>query len=146
MNNWTGFNFRNNVFVYNGSILYKGKVIKDELFENNSFWNLAGQKTFLGYPDLEKWAKATGKGMKDGKLTLVYSDPAFNDTATHNVTDPAQLSTLAIFHPFSSSPLIDAGMDIRSLPGGTDINKDITGTEVPLGKGFDIGATEFVPE
>jgi hypothetical protein len=142
MNNWTGFNFRNNVFVYNGSILFKGKVIKDEVFENNCFWNLAGQMTFLGYPDLEKWAKAKGKGMKDGKLTLVYADPAFNDTATHLLVDPERINGLAVFHPVALSPLIDAGMDIRVLPGGNDLKKDISGKDVPLGKGFDLGAIE----
>ena len=145
MNNWTGFNFRNNVFVYNGSILFKGKVIKNELFENNCYWNLSGQKAFLGYPDLEKWAKAKGKGLKDGKFTLVYANPSFNDTVTHNITDPAQLAGLTVFHPLASSPLIDAGMDIRSLAGGNDIKNDISGTKVPHGKGFDIGATEFFP-
>jgi hypothetical protein len=146
MNNWTGFSFSNNVFVYRGSVMYKGKVIRDEVFRNNCYWNLTGQASFMGYDNIQKWAAATGKEMKDGNCTLVYADPLFEDTGSLMPTDPLKLKQgLSGFRPGASSPLIDAGFDIRSLPSFGGLNTDISGTEVPRGKGFDIGALEYVP-
>lgn len=142
MNNLTGFNFRSNVFVYNGSFLFKGQMIKDELFQNNCYWNLGGNKKFLGYPDIGKWARAKGKEQLNGKFTFIYADPMLNNTSTANLRNPIKLAGLSVFVPIASSPLIDVGYDIRTLPGGTEVKKDIAGTSIPLGKGFDIGAVE----
>ena len=143
LNNHDGFNFRNNIFVYNGSFLFKGQVIKDELFQNNCYWNLRGDKKFLGYPDFAKWARSNSKELWNGKSTFIYADPLLNDTSTANIKNPYRLARLPIFNPVAKSPVIDAGYDIRTLPGGTDISKDLAGFEVPQGKGFDIGAMEF---
>jgi hypothetical protein len=145
MKNLPGFNFRNNVFVYNGSILFRGHVIKDESFQNNCYWNLSGENGFLGYPDISKWAMAKGKEQLSGKLTLVYAEPMMNDTATMNIKNPKHLEGLSVFKPVATSPLVDAGFDIRTLTGGTDVRKDLAGSPVPQGKGFDIGAMEFIP-
>jgi hypothetical protein len=144
MNNLTGFNFRNNIFVYNGSFLFKGQSIKNELFQSNCYWNLNGNINFLGYRDIAKWASAKGKEQLDGKFTFVYADPILNDASTANIRNPLRLAGLSVFNPVSASPLIDAGYDIRTLPGGTEVKKDITGSEIPQGKGFDIGAVEFL--
>jgi hypothetical protein len=146
MKNLTGFNFRNNIFVFNGSLLFKGHKIKDELFQNNCYWNLTGDKKFLGYPDIAGWAMAKGKELFNGKLTCIYADPMLNDTSTNIIKDPHSLSVLHIFNLMSASPLIDAGYDIRALNGGTDVKRDFAGSNVPQGKGFDIGALEFSAE
>jgi hypothetical protein len=146
MNNLTGFNFRNNIFVYNGSFLFKGQLIKDELFQNNCYWNLSGDKKFLGYPDIGEWTRAKRKEQSDGKSTFIYADPMLNDTSTANLRNPVRLSGLSVFNPVSASPLVDAGYDIRTLPGGIDVKKDLAGFDVPQGKGFDIGAREFFLE
>jgi hypothetical protein len=144
MNNLTGFNFRNNIFVYNGSFLFKGQSIKDELFQNNCYWNLSGNNKFMGYHDIEEWVSAKGKEQLDGKFTFVYADPMLNDTSTANIRNPIKLAGLSVFKPVSASPLVDAGYDIRNLPGGTGVKKDLAGSVVPQGKGFDIGAVEFI--
>jgi hypothetical protein len=147
MNNWSGFNFRNNIFVYRGSILVHGKKIKDELFQNNCYWNLNGQKSFLGYQSLEKWAVTTGKEMKDGKFTGIYADPLFNDPGNVKLTDPTQLQNqnLSGYLLKATSPLIDAGFDIRKIAGTAQIDKDISGTSIPQGTAFEIGALEYFP-
>jgi hypothetical protein len=146
MKNLPGFSFRNNIFVYNGSILFKGQQIKDEIFQNNLYWNLGGNKKFTGYPDIAKWASAKGKEQLDGKFTFVYADPMLNDTATVSIKNPHSLAGLSIYYPNAESPLIDAGFDIRTLEGGIEVKKDFAGSNVPRGKGFDIGAMEFMPE
>jgi hypothetical protein len=146
MKNLTGFNFRNNVFVYNGSFLFRGHRIKDELFQNNCYWNLSGDRKFSGYPDMNLWARTSHKEQLNGKSTFVYADPMLNDTSTTGLKDPSILSGLAVFVPVPASPLIDAGYDIRTLPGGKDVRKDLAGSTVPRGKGFDIGAMEYSTE
>ncbi len=98
----------------------------------------------MGYRDIAKWASAKGKEQLDGKFTFVYADPMLNDTSTANIRNPVRLAGLSVFNPVSASPLIDAGYDIRTLPGGTEVKKDIAGSEIPQGKGFDIGAVEFL--
>jgi hypothetical protein len=147
MNNWTGFNFRNNIFVYRGSILVHGKKIKDELFRHNIYWNLNGQSSFLGYQSLEKWAITTGKEMSDGKCTGIYADPLLQNPGSIKLTDPVklQLKYLTDYCPLPESPVINAGLDIHDFSGTHPINADISGTPVPQGNGYDIGAIEFIP-
>ena len=142
MKNLTGFSFRNNIFVYNGSLLFKGQVIKDELFQNNCYWNLSGDKKFMGYADIAKWVTAKGKERLDGKFTFVYADPMLKDTSTVGIKNTSRLAGSPLFVPDIASPLIDKGYDIRTLPGGTEVKTDFSGTKVPQGKGFDIGALE----
>jgi hypothetical protein len=130
LKNLSGFNFSNNVFVHNGSFLFKGHRIKDEFFRNNCYWNLGGDNEFQGI-------------QKSGG---VYADPMLNDTSTAGIKNPSMLKGLARFIPVAASPLIDDGYDIRSLPGGKDIMHDLSGTGVPQGTGFDIGAMEYSAE
>jgi hypothetical protein len=147
MNNWTGFNFRNNIFVYKGSILVHGKKLKDEIFEHNAYWNLNGQSSFMGYQSLEKWAKSTGKEMMAGIFTGIYGDPLLQDPGSVKLTDPVQLNRqgLAAYLPVTGSPLIDAGLNIHELTASNPVEKDITGTAVPQGNACDIGALENNP-
>jgi hypothetical protein len=145
MNNWTGFNFINNIFVYRGSILVQGKKIRDEMFRHNLYWNLNAQATFLGYPDLERWARSTGKEMVSGKFTGIYEDPLLQDPGKISLTDPMQLQRqgLAAYLPVAGSPLVDAGFDIHDL--SSPVDQDISGTPIPQGKAHDIGALEYKP-
>ncbi len=146
MNNWTGFNFRNNIFVYNGSVLVHGNKIKNEIFEHNVYWNLNGQSSFLGYQSLEKWARTTGKEMSDGKFTGIYADPLLKDPGKIKIKDPVQLQRqyLAGYCPLEGSTIINAGIDIHNLAGAYPIDADISGTSVPQGNAYDIGALEYV--
>jgi len=123
----------------------KGQSIKDELLLNNCYWNLSAQKSFLGYPDLEKWAKATGKEMSNGKHTGLYADPLLSNPGNMNLTDPDLLQgkNLSDYLPAPGSPLIDAGMDIHKITGIAQTDKDISGTSVPQGSAMDIGALEY---
>lgn len=102
------------------AFLFKGQRIKDELFQNNCYWNLSGDKKFLGYQDIAKWAMTKGKEQLDGKLTLVYADPMLNDTSTVNIINPNKLAGLSIFNPMALSPLVDAGFDIGAVEQQTD--------------------------
>ena len=112
----------------------RDKRIKDELFQNNCYWNLSGNKKFMGYPDIAKWARAKGKEQLNGKSTFVYADPMLNDTSTANIKNPSSWQDYPSLIRMTHLPLIDAGYDIRTLPGGTEVKKDIAGSKVPREK------------
>jgi hypothetical protein len=88
------------------------------------------------------------------KADPLFVNPiALNPTADRqyrNAPHPDQIGTR--FHVLPDSPLIDAGIDPRSVPGLTTelkagiekyLMKDLKGTPRPQGSGFDIGAYEY---
>ncbi len=143
--NYPGFCFRNNVFVYNGSILSEGNKLGEEVFQGNLYWNLDGKESFLGFANLELWAKETGKEMIGEKYSGYYIDPLFSEAGSMELTDPEKITREALsgFIPGKGSLLIDNGINLRELfeidPGPVDI----LGTPVPVGEAFDIGAVEY---
>ncbi len=60
---YPGFEFRNNVFVYNGAMIGENSSPEDEVFQGNLYWNLAGDYTFFGFSNLREWAASTGNEM-----------------------------------------------------------------------------------
>jgi hypothetical protein len=143
-NNWEGFNFRNNVFVYNGSFLMRGKKLKNERFETNCYWNLAGRTDFADCADLRAWAEKTGNETAKGRFTGIYADPLLKDVRREKPADPflMNVKTLGGFIPGGNSPLVDAGLDLGKTPGFRTGIRDIAGSRIPQGKAFDIGAVE----
>jgi len=145
MNNWPGFIFRNNIFVYHGSFLLQGKTIKDEVFQRNCYWNLTGDKRFLGYNDLRTWSTKAGKELLKGEFTGIYADPGLENPGKTKLTSPLLLKAGSFhdYRPRQGAPVIDAGLDLELLFGLDMGGKDLSGTAVPQGKTYDIGAIEF---
>jgi hypothetical protein len=144
-NNWPGFNFRNNIFIYKGSFLFPGQKLGTELFLGNCYWNLSGDQSIAGYMNLEQWARKTGNEMLKGYIAGVYSDPYLVIPEALTITDPDRINkeTLAGFSLKPGSPLIDHGLDLKKLFNLDVVKKDMIGTSLPQGNGFDIGALEF---
>ena len=142
---YPGFNFRNNIFVYNGTFLDEGQQLEDEVLQGNIYWNLAGGLGIDNYKNIEEWAAATGKEMLNNELAGLFIDPGLNQPGKVSLADPSLIDAahLPEFNPVPGSPVIDAGLNLRELfnldPGKTDI----LGTPLPSGKAFDIGAIEF---
>jgi hypothetical protein len=143
-NNWEGFNFRNNIFVYNGTFLMRGKKLKNERFENNCYWNLAGRADFMDCPSLEAWAEKTGNEMVQGRFTGIYANPRLIHMGKAELSPPLLLNgnSLDPYRPERDSPLVDAGMDLEKLYGLNPGDSDMAGNQIPQGKTFDIGAVE----
>ncbi|MBN1559593.1 right-handed parallel beta-helix repeat-containing protein [candidate division KSB1 bacterium] len=144
-NNWQGFRFFNNVFVYNGPFLMAGNKLQDEKFENNCYWNLAESDEFLAYPNIRLWAEATGNEWRDDRFVGIYADPRLFNMGATQLTSPLLLqgNSLPDYRPIAESPLIDAGLNLAT---SYDLNPgecDIRGKSVPHGKAFDIGAVEY---
>jgi len=143
-NNWPGFNFRNNIFVYSGSFLFQGQKLVDEVFQGNCYWNLAGNTEIAGYKSLAEWAAATGNEMIDGNIVGLYADPQLQDPGSWALTKPDKITpeNLAGYSLKPGSPLIDRGLDLKNLFGIDPGGRDLAGTVIPQGNSFDIGAIE----
>lgn len=143
-NNWPGFRFRNNIFVYKGSFLFPGQKLADELFQANCYWNLSGNTEIAGYKNLSEWAKATGNEIVDGNIVGFYADPLLQDPGSCNLRDPEKISVenLSAFWLKPGSPLIDRGLDLKKLFSLDPGRRDMVGTPIPQENGFDIGAIE----
>jgi hypothetical protein len=147
-NNYPGFRFMNNVFVYRGSMVAGHTKIKDEYFLNNLYWNPDRMKSIAGYSDLADWAKNTGKEMKSDSLLGLFCDPMFSVPDNFKIEDPNSINikNLAPFYPAKGSPLINSALDLKVFPGLDPGPSDLCGTAVPGGGKYDLGALEYVEE
>jgi len=139
----------NNLFITaNNQKLLVGNSDKSTVtFAGNAYWAVDGRYDFVGYRSLEDWREATGQETVSEKAVGLVVDPKLIDLGA-NVTigDPTKLRMLTAYKLQKDSPLIDAGIDIRSQYGIDPGEKDFYGNPIPSGKGFDIGAHEIVLE
>jgi len=141
-----GFNFRNNVFVYTGQLLYEGNHFKHEIFQGNLYWNLSGGFNADGYKNLDEWARATGNEKIGDLIAGRYADPMLLAPGTVVLTDPAEMTpeNLTAYSARAGSPLIDNALNLKEMFGINTGEKDITGTQLPQGNKYDIGAIENI--
>ena len=136
----------NNLFITtNNKQLVQGNPDKSmAIFAGNAYWAIDSKYDIAGYESLKEWRKATGQEMLNGKPVGTVVDPKLIDIG-NNVTvgDPTKLHTLTAYQLQKDSPLIDAGVDPRSLFGLDPGEKDFYGNSIPQGKNFDIGAHEI---
>lgn len=144
--NYPGFSFYNNVFVYNGDLISEDQTLKDEIFMGNLYWNLAGDPSFFGYSSLEVWAENSGNEMIENKFMGLYQDPLFNHAGSIEVTDPSLITPESIggFTPQAESPLVDRGLSLKVLLNLETGERDLPGHSIPSKNSYDIGAIEFV--
>jgi len=141
-----GFNFRNNVFVYTGQLLYEGNHFKHEIFQGNLYWNLSGGFNADGYKSLDEWASATGNEKVGDLIAGRYADPMLSAPGTVVLKDPAEMTpeNLSAYSARTGSPLIDNALNLKEMFGIDTGEKDITGTQLPQANKYDIGAVENV--
>jgi hypothetical protein len=142
---YPGFHFRNNIFVYNGTLLDEGQQLRDEVFQGNLYWNLAGNLGIGSYKTIEEWSAATGKETVNGNLAGRYLDPRLSSAGRTSLADPRLLDAahLLEYIPVPGSPVIDAGLDLKAMFHLEVGKTDILGTTVPSGQTYDIGAVEY---
>ncbi|MGD8499443.1 MAG: right-handed parallel beta-helix repeat-containing protein [Phycisphaerales bacterium] len=136
----------NNLFITaNNQKLVGGNPDKSmATFAGNTYWVVDGK---YDYKNLDKWRKDTGQEMLDGKPVGLFVDPKLMDLGKSiTIGDPTKLHTLTAYRLQKDSPLIDAGLDLRSLFGIDPGNRDFYGNPIPQGKGYDIGAHEIILE
>jgi hypothetical protein len=135
-----------NIFITtSGRKLVSGSPDKSmATFAGNAYWAIDGKYNIAGNKSLDEWRKAIGQEMLNGKPVGMVVDPKLIDIGANvTVGDPTKLHTLNAYQLQKNSPLIDAGIDIRSEFGIDPGDRDFYGNPIPSGKGFDIGAHEF---
>ena len=143
--NYPGYVFYNNVFVYNGTLIADEKALKDELFQGNLYWNLNGDKTLFGFDGLDEWAAATGNETVGDEIIGLFQNPMFSAAGSLEVTDPEKINaeSLRPYFPMEGSSLIDGGLNLKELFDLDPGPRDLLGTSIPVNEKFDIGAIEF---
>jgi hypothetical protein len=143
--NYPGYHFYNNAFVYNGTLIAEGQTLKDEVFLGNLYWNLSGDESFFEYDSMEEWAETTGNERYRNRTVGLYQDPLFQNAGPIGVTDPKMVSreSVAGYIPQSGSPLVDGGLDLRALFQIDPGVQDLLGNSLTSGKNYDIGAIEL---
>jgi len=139
----------NNLFVTtNSQKLVAGNPDESTAtFAGNAYWAVDGAFDLAGHKSLEAWRAATGQEMLNGKPVGLAIDPKLTDLGTNaTVGDPTKLHTLTAYRLQKDSPLIDAGLDLRSSFGIDPGDRDFFGNSIPQGKGCDVGAHEIVLE
>jgi len=139
----------NNLFITanNQSLLEGNPPRSVAIFAGNAYWAVDGKYDFAGYKSLDEWRKATGQEMLNGKPVGVVVNPKLMDVGKGvTIGDPTKLHTLTAYQLKKNSPLIDAGLDLRSVFGIDSGERDFYGNPIPQGKGFDIGAYEIILE
>lgn len=141
---YPGYQFYNNVFVYNGTLVAEEQAFKEETLLGNSYWNLAGNESFFACPSLAEWARASGKELLNNELTGYYQDPMLKMAGSIEVGDPVMISkeTLEGYIPLPGSPLVDGGLDLKTLLNLDVGEKDLLGNRIPSKNIYDIGAIE----
>jgi len=116
-------------------------------FAGNAYCAVDGQFNISGCKSLEEWRKTTGQETLNGKPVGLVVDPRVADLGkSPTIGDPTKLYTLTAYRLEKDSPLIDAGLDLRSLFGIDPGNRDFFGNSIPQGKAYDIGAHEIVSD
>lgn len=139
----------NNLFITaNNQKFVQGNPDKSTAtFAGNAYWAVDGKYDFAGYKSLEDWRAATGQEMLNGKPVGLVVNPKLMDMGKSiTIVDPTKLHTLTAYRLQKNSPLIDAGLELRSVFGIDPDKRDFYSNPIPQGKGFDIGAHEIILE
>jgi hypothetical protein len=139
----------NNLFIaaHNKKLVRGNPDRSMATFAGNAYWAVDGKYDIAGHKSLEEWRAATGQETLNGKPAGMAVDPKLIDIGRSvTIGDPTKLHKLTAYRLQKDSPLIDAGIDLRSLFGIDPGSRDFYGNPIPQGKGFDIGAHEIVLE
>jgi hypothetical protein len=137
----------NNLFITaNNQKLVEGNPDKAmATFFGNAYWAADCKYDIAGRQSLEDWRAATGQETLNGKPVGLVVDPKLVGLGKDvTIGDPTKLHTLTAYRLQDDSPLIDAGLDLRSLFGIDPGKGDFFGNPIPQGKGYDIGAHEVI--
>ncbi len=134
------FNFYNNIFVSKQSSVYNG--IDNENFQGNCWYSFNNSFYLNSEIDFAQWAQANNQEMVNGKLAGIYANPMFLNPGNLTLTDPTKLSEITNYYVEDGSPVINAGLDLKTLFNINPGMQDFSGYPLTQGMGFDMGAYE----
>jgi len=146
----TNVHFRNNIFQTTGGLrlieIASGQT--DLLFQGNDYFSSSAelQIRWLGknYNTLKAWRSATGQERVKAEDVGLSVDPKLLVPGKGDTFNNAKLlDTLSSYRLQNSSPLIEAGLNLRQLFALDPGTRDYYGNRLPQGAAFDVGAHEF---
>ena len=147
----SSLHFRNNLLVATGAAALVDAVGGiDLLFQGNDYWPGNGAFNIrwdgTSYDSLAAWRAATGQERVGGTTVGLNVDPQLVNVGTGGtIANANQLETSTAYRLQSSSPLLDAGLNLSTEFGLNPGSSDFFGTANPQGSGYAVGASE-VPE
>jgi hypothetical protein len=148
----SGVRFRNNIFVTTGLpvIEVTGAALAGATglrFEGNDYYAGGSSAVFLwsgaSFGGLAAW-RATGQETIAGLPSGLSVDPQLTAAGTGgSLGDADLLASLDAYRLRATSPLADAGLDLRLLFGVSTGSSDFFGGQLGQGSGFSIGAHEL---
>ncbi|MEP7382686.1 MAG: right-handed parallel beta-helix repeat-containing protein [Gemmatimonadota bacterium] len=145
---------RNNAFYATGGLTVlivssgqlKGAV--DLRFEGNTYYAGSVAPSFMWgastYSGLTAWRSATGQELLGGTAVGLQGDPAFAAPgAGGTIGNADQLAALTAYRLTPISPLIDRGLNLRSLFGTSVGPVDYWSQALMAGAAYDVGAHEW---
>lgn len=145
----TGVHFRNNIVIANGgSRLVAGLTKTDFLMQKNDYWAVDGvYKMKWGsttYTSYSAWQTASQQEKLNNVHIGLNVNPGLVSPGNGGtVDDPALLTTLTAYQFQSTSPLIDAGLDLNATFAINPGVRDFYAITTPQGAQYDLGAAEF---
>jgi hypothetical protein len=131
------FIFCNNIFI--GTTMPIAGINTGSIFTGNDWWNPSGDSRILTFPSVKEWAGKTGQEMMKGHLTGTQEDPRLKGPFVTGIADPYQLENLTGYTLQSDSPLKNKGLDIKSIFGVDQPDRDFFGNPVPKGSSVEPG-------
>ncbi len=131
----------NNIFVStNGKPLVSGVGNAEYTFQGNLYFSTNGIYNINGHTSLAAW-QAAGQEKLNGNPVGIQGDPRFvSMTNPGTVTVANLVSGLAGYRLPTSSPAVDAGLDLAALFTINPGSRDYFGNLIPNGLAYDIGA------
>ncbi|MDZ7959636.1 MAG: right-handed parallel beta-helix repeat-containing protein [Aulosira sp. DedQUE10] len=142
--------FRNNIFqTKNGlKLIVAPQNSTDLLFQGNNYYATGSSFNIrwgeMNYNSLNSWRIITGQEKLLSRNVGMSLNPLFiNPNAGKTINNPALLNKLNAYRLNPTSPLIDAGLNLKLLFGINPGTQDFYGKVLPNRLGYDIGANEF---
>jgi hypothetical protein len=133
------FAFRNNLFITRGN----GQFVRnmgDAVFQGNVYWNPDGPGNWDGASTLEAW-RQKGYELLDGAPVGFFADPQLAAPGRgEKLTNPADIPKLKAYALLAWSPLMGAGLDLRSRFGLEIGAYDLYGHALPPEGPWPVGA------
>jgi hypothetical protein len=142
--------FANNVFYGTGTKLLDVFDGSNLVLQGNAYWtgdapfaiswNTGSSET--AFSSFEDFRATTGAETRDDQATGQHVDPQLQAAGTGpTLDDPDKLSSLTMYELQESSPLVDRGVDLKTL-GIEAASRDFFGRDAPQGEARDVGAHE----
>ncbi|TVR57887.1 MAG: right-handed parallel beta-helix repeat-containing protein [Spirochaetaceae bacterium] len=152
---FTGLVVANNVFYLSGERVHAVSSSRtseaDAIFVGNAYYSTAGPPVFRWgarrFSGLGAWAQATGQETRRSRVVGLERDPGLEAPGEMpTFGDPcglrSLLPSLVAYRLEPGSPLIDAGLDLRSEFGIDPGTRDFFGNRIPVGRSVAIGIHE----